>query len=259
MSDTTDIKALSYARLIEVRNILSGFEDGYDTVADKENYEAMRDAQALIDELISARWQLVTVTTRLEAERQRADGAMTERNTALKRASAARNGFDEQYQLREKAEAELAALKGEQVPVGYMHTLHMEAGQSEVVLSAGVLKSDPFGMRGKDYDNSYTVTTKPLFTAPQKPVGLPLRPTQAMIKAAQNELRWLCEPDSSEWDETGDEIVFLWIAMVAAIEAAGGIVKGGESATITCWSCKKTMTLAQHSSHYREFSEGRNP
>ncbi|MFD3238319.1 hypothetical protein ACE2AK_04095 [Rahnella perminowiae] len=73
MTDTTDIAALSYARLIEVRNILSGFEDGYDTVEDKENYEAMRDAQALINELISARWRLVTVTTNLEAERQRAD------------------------------------------------------------------------------------------------------------------------------------------------------------------------------------------
>lgn len=35
----------------------------------------------------------------------------------------------------------------------------------------------------------------------------------------------------------------------AAIKAAGGIVKDGESATITCWSCKKTMTLAQHSSN----------
>lgn len=77
MTDTTDIAALSYARLIEVRNILSGFEDGYDTVEDKENYEAMRDAQALINELISARWRLVTVTTKLEAERQRADAAQT--------------------------------------------------------------------------------------------------------------------------------------------------------------------------------------
>lgn len=66
MTDTTDIKALSNERLLEIKSILSGFEDGYDTVDDKENYEAMRGAQLLIDELISLRGQL-------EAERQRAD------------------------------------------------------------------------------------------------------------------------------------------------------------------------------------------
>jgi chromosome segregation ATPase len=48
----------------------------------------------------------------LKAERQRADAAVTERNTALKQASAARNGFDEQYKLREKAEEKYTEVSG---------------------------------------------------------------------------------------------------------------------------------------------------
>lgn len=66
MTDKADVAALTNERLLEIKSILSGFEDGYDTVDDKENYEAMRGAQLLIDELISLRVQL-------EAERQRAD------------------------------------------------------------------------------------------------------------------------------------------------------------------------------------------
>jgi len=49
---------------------------------------------------------IIALLDKLEAERQRADTAEAERNTALKQASAARIGFDEQYQLREKAEKE---------------------------------------------------------------------------------------------------------------------------------------------------------
>lgn len=145
MTDTIDIKALSYARLIEVRNILSGFEDGYDTVADKENYEAMRDAQALIDELISARWQLVTVTTKLKAERQRADAADSRLHEVSVHCA--------------NVEAELAALKGDQVPVGFIH--HLDVAE----LKAG---GDAEIKPHKTADWQI-----PVFTAPQKPVEYP--------------------------------------------------------------------------------------
>ena len=98
MTDTTDIKALREAAIKSKES--SGIANY------RKGDEAKRVFNAMLSEDL-----IIKLLDQLEAERQRADYAVTERNTALKQASAARNGFDEQYQLREKAEAELAVLK----------------------------------------------------------------------------------------------------------------------------------------------------
>jgi len=106
----------------------------------------------------------------LEAERQRADAA----ETGLWGRSCAR-----ETQRANKAEAELAALKGEQVPVAYVCTSFLDAKEDFTIS-----KRLPVGT--------------PLYDRPQKPVVLP------------------------------DNKLFTRSAVVAAIEAAGGIVKDGE-------------------------------
>ncbi|MFS7358995.1 hypothetical protein AB6896_08995 [Rahnella inusitata] len=228
MTDTTDTAALSWARLHEMKNTLSEFEDIYDRNEDKENFEVMRDAQALIDELISLRGQLGTASIRLEAERQRADAAVSERNTALKQASAARSGFDEQYQLREKAEGsvvvlagivarkESEALKGNQVPVAW-----------KVTTPSGsiVFHTEEQDMDGHSY---YGNTVTPLFTAPQKPVVLDLNYFDEHFDRLLDE-----KDDDIEIGQLGArnyEALHIAIhqSIKAAIEAAGGIVKDGE-------------------------------
>ncbi|UJD88828.1 hypothetical protein FS594_08500 [Rahnella aquatilis] len=271
MTDTTDIAALSYARLIEVRNILSGFEDGYDTVEDKENYEAMRDAQALINELISARWRLVTVTTKLEAERQRADAnaqeirrlefqwehraptqwaydqactalhaqreraevAEKERNTLksahgnmVTRCALLRQRTDlpvdriPAYNSLVKAQEEIAALKGDQVPFAYAY--HRDTGVWWLSLEKPKLPG-------------YT-EVRELFTAPKKPV----------VHPDTKRMDWLCahvvqvrEPlpygshamfygqcDSDDCEEYHSK---LREQVDSAIEAAGCIVQTGDA------------------------------
>lgn len=152
MTDTTDIKALSYARLQEIKSILSGFEDGYDTVDDKENYEAMRGAQLLIDELISLRDQL-------EAERQRADSNEPVRCEVAPQHVHAIIDLQETI---DELRAELAALKGDQVPVEYQYQ-HTHAGK--VWLTVDKPDYETFKKNGWP--------TRELFTAPQKPVVLP--------------------------------------------------------------------------------------
>ncbi len=56
-----------------------------------------------------------------------------------------------------------AAREGQQEPVGYRHTLHMELGQTRSVLIED--KGNVFGVRGRDYDPSYSVTVEPVYLA----------------------------------------------------------------------------------------------
>ena len=56
-----------------------------------------------------------------------------------------------------------AAEQGErQEAVAYLHTLHMELDQSQSVVSQS--PHNPFGVRGENYDDAYSVTTEPLYT-----------------------------------------------------------------------------------------------
>ncbi|MBF7978070.1 MULTISPECIES: hypothetical protein [Rahnella] len=158
MTDTTDIKALSNERLQEVKSILSGFEEGYDTVDDKENYEAMRGAQLIIDELISLRDQL-------ESERQRAAGSEEELHKALHREKAAERKFL-------AAQEEIAELKGDQVPVAFT--------------DSGSLAAIKGGHEGHIWGAPVGVYRVPLFTNPQKPVVLP-EILSALYRAGFNE------------------------------------------------------------------------
>ncbi|MCA7943281.1 hypothetical protein [Burkholderia vietnamiensis] len=46
-------------------------------------------------------------------------------------------------------------------PIGYMHVLHMEGGQTQTRLTEDA--EDHFGVPGEDYDETYTVTTDPVY------------------------------------------------------------------------------------------------
>ena len=47
----------------------------------------------------------------------------------------------------------------------YLHTLHTERAQRHSVVSQS--EHHPFGVRGENYDEAYSVTTVPLYTTPQ--------------------------------------------------------------------------------------------
>lgn len=52
-----------------------------------------------------------------------------------------------------------------QEAVAWRHTLHMELDQKVVVVSESV--HQPFGVRGENFDDAYSVTIEPLYTTPQ--------------------------------------------------------------------------------------------
>jgi hypothetical protein len=71
------------------------------------------------------------------------------------------------------AKEALNALRETLVPVGWMHTMHMEQGQTyERLLDwDGVDDDEPertaFGLPGRDYSEEYLVTSTPLYALPE--------------------------------------------------------------------------------------------
>lgn len=57
-------------------------------------------------------------------------------------------------------EQKVLSLSGSAQPIAWRHTMHMEGGQTRSVLTDD--KENPFGVRGKDYDTSYEVTSDAL-------------------------------------------------------------------------------------------------
>lgn len=163
----------------------------------------------------------------LEAERQRADDAVTERNKALKQASAARNELDKatadiaamEKHTRGVEEAliaatdEIAALKVEQVPVDDLKA------EIKAPMRTYALVSSPSTMAAAHEAGYAFVKSKgfnrilaALFTAPQKPVVLSFE--QWLESKGDKPLGWVREAMKEAYN--------------AAIESAGGIVKDGE-------------------------------
>lgn len=67
------------------------------------------------------------------------------------------------WELWQKAwQARAAQATGE--PVAWLHTLHQECGQSQTVVTQSA--TNAFGKQGRDYSNSYHVTSEPLYTTP---------------------------------------------------------------------------------------------
>jgi len=56
---------------------------------------------------------------------------------------------------------QIERLSAAATPAAYMHTMHMEHGQSQVRLSH--FSTNPFGIPGEDYSEEYPITTEPLF------------------------------------------------------------------------------------------------
>ena len=58
--------------------------------------------------------------------------------------------------------AAIAAMQAHMVPMGFLHTLHMEHGQTSVRITE-FEDHAPFGECGKNYDPAYRVTVQPLY------------------------------------------------------------------------------------------------
>jgi len=72
--------------------------------------------------------------------------------------------------------------------VAWLHTMHMELGQTARLLNES--STHPWGTRGKHYDESYTVTSEPLFTHP--------RATAVDVRDAER-YRYLRKSAVAEW------------------------------------------------------------
>lgn len=141
-------------------------------------------------------------------------------NDEVRRAESA---FNSLLKRAEKAEAELAALKGEQVPVAWLNDAHLARGHIEG--EAGEEDAGP-GM---------IPVYRERFTAPQKPVTHPDKLRMDWLCAHVVEVRQplmygshamfygQCDSDDCEEYHTT-----LREQIDAAIEATGGIVKDGE-------------------------------
>lgn len=171
MTDTTDVKALRERMMQHREAALTG------------NTPSFEDCELLVCDLLRA---LTLSNKQLEAERQRADDADA-RIVELEKG--------EKYWFEEfkKAEAEIAALKGDQVPVAFT--------------GSGSLAAIKGGHEGHIWGASAEAHPVPLYDHPQKPVVLP--------PLASIHSNW-----SGEYLDKAD--------VIAAIEAAGGIVKDGE-------------------------------
>jgi len=81
------------------------------------------------------------------------------------------------------------------LPVAYLHTLHMEGGQTNERLSSwdGVDEYEPsrtaFGSPGRDYSEEYFVTTQPLYTRIIPPVSSYADGVQDAAKVAEDQTR----------------------------------------------------------------------
>lgn len=149
------------------------------------------------------------LSDKLEAERQRADAMQSERDEFRRRLKLERS-------ILEDADKELAALKGERVPVAnpvlaYADSYRTMARQgSDSVPIWGVI-------------NDLERNIAPLFTAQQKPVVLP----------GISELIDACDStpavrDVHVWDLAISEVKRLNPGLFSDKSAAGGILKDGE-------------------------------
>lgn len=174
MTDTTDIKALREKYTLVLKDLTNRLAE-----CNRLNYCG--------DELSAFAAFSSTVTDQLEAERQRADKS-GER-------------FYKAVQYGAKLEAELAALKGDQVPV------------AEIKFYPSTDKRPCMYWFGKQ-DRDFPVGTQ-FFTAPQKPVVLSFE--QWLESKGDNPVGWVREAMKEAYD--------------AAIEAAGGKVAAMEPPT----------------------------
>lgn len=161
-----------------------------------------------------------SILDKLEAERKRADELQTEVDRVKQQSRNRLQGLCKAGDERDKAEAELAALKGDQVPVGKFAGwgLYRES-------------TDDFGswLHTKPRDeNDYALTQAGyvnvrLFTAPQKPVV-----SEGLIQLKEAVDFYLqVQKDNPPIEQGMHKDADEWLKR-AAIEAAGGVVKDGE-------------------------------
>lgn len=178
MTDTTDIAALREKYKLALKDLTERLME-----RNRLNY--------CMDEITAFSAFSSTVIDLLEAERQRAAGSEEELHKALHREKAA-----ERKLLA--AQGEIAALKGDQVPVAYVCTSFLDAKESFTIskmLSVGT----------------------PLYDRQKKPVVLP--ETYEPRMGGNYEIELVGVPNGE---------VYLVSDVKAAIEAAGGLVKDGE-------------------------------
>jgi hypothetical protein len=85
--------------------------------------------------------------------------------------------------------------------VAWLHTMHMEGGQTQRLLSDDEDDDHPFGVKGRDYDPSYHVTITPLYahpaSAPENARGEAVNGV-IPIKMADGKNGWKISPETLE-------------------------------------------------------------
>lgn len=234
MTDTTDVAALreSAESIMNLLENLAGYEpqdidmdavelrfedeNGFDTGCDISIVDTAQQSADVIRALLN----------HLEAERQRADALQS---TVGRLAQESNRLFDDRQRINKswtEAETdnallrdEIAALKGDQVPVGvYNYAIFCKAGSATLFSIEEAIKDGFVSESGE-----LTHNREYLFTAPQKLVVLP----------GISELIDACDStpavrDVHVWDLAISEVKRLNPSLFSDKSAAGGIVKDGE-------------------------------
>lgn len=196
MTDTTDIKALREKYTLALKYLTNRLAE-----CNRLNYCG--------DELSAFAAFSSTVIDQFEAERQRADDSVPSHVITIVNQQ---TEILELTERAEKAEAEIAALKGDQVPFRYMAEWSSQYGGMEYDYSEVRSEMDEVAA---EHDGSVIE----LFTAPQKPVVLPHGHKPYLVRSQTTAPR-AAMTANGDWLHR--------VQVIEAIEAAGGIVKDSE-------------------------------
>ncbi len=266
MTDTTDIKALRTLSMQRVKEIANGDSMLMGERVDLANTAIRfhKELDVALDAFKNAATELFSAQEQLEAERQRADELQAEVDRVKQKSRNRLQGPCKAGDERDKAEAELAALKGDQVPVAIGDDIIRDANRYRFLRDedawgedsdswdcdtrTGLISSENLmgGLSPDHFDDAIdarmAASDIPFLnpaTAPQKPVGL--RQIGSIDHDGGEFAEYFVEFTDSA--QVGQAVYVI----DSAIEAAGGIVAGhNDKVDITCWSCRRFITFQQH-------------
>lgn len=129
-------------------------------------------------------------------------------------------------------EAAKAGDAGDAGAVAWLHTMHMEGGQTQEIVTLEEDDDQPFGKRGKDYDPTYNVTVQPLYTTPPAPAApagvveaLQALPTQIMALDWKARKDWTVEEQAWRHGEL-QEMIAAALALVTDAKDLGWHPRG---------------------------------
>jgi len=93
-------------------------------------------------------------------------------------------------------------------PVAYKHTLHMELDQEYVKVTHN--ETNPFGVAGKDYDETYRYTAEPLYTRAKPAVDVPENDFADIHKTIEKQVDNKDALEALDWVENYIDMSRTW-------------------------------------------------